>query len=437
MPARQPTTAVVNWRQRGRDDAPVAQRAIIRSLFDDAAVPGHACAYAIIDAYGSDLKLVAPGVMGVNASKNRHELLLQLIEDANHDEWMQVFLGGPENFMAEYWAGFLKELDSQMANWAPKPWKPGTNADWVAEEGKWRLALAMGDLTLSEPNVPAEPGPSAAKARANKDPLATASSKPAVPKAHRSGPKRKSGLHRLQAVPPVADDALVSVWEARGRADGPIAFRTIVRAVKDGAEGSGDAPDQKAAANLWAWTVAGNSDALGEALGYLAETVNRDRVASALATNPSGTFVSDYIAAFVGAYDAATVDFRAAATVGDYLGVAAPEEDCWRAALRALWVTMSPSDTIRGSARQGPGAPRLVVFHYCVSLGIVSFKRSSGVKVILPGGSRFLAGLPYTLISICAGWWGIPWGPIWTLQAIGRNLGGGTDVTALVRSEGI
>ena len=226
------------------------------------------------------------------------------------------------------------------------------------------------------------------------------------------------------------------LWEERGRADGPIAFRTIVRAVIEGAEGKGDAPDQKAAANLWAWTVGGNPDALGSALGCLAETVNRDHVVTALATSPSGTFVSNYIAAFAEAYHAATVDFRAAATVGDYLGVPTAEEDRWRAALSALWVTIDATNTTPNTSRHGTEMPRLVVFHYCVSLGIVSFKRSSGVKVILPGGSRFLAGLPYTLISICAGWWGIPWGPIWTLQAIGRNLSGGTDVTELVSSRG-
>jgi hypothetical protein len=209
--------------------------------------------------------------------------------------------------------------------------------------------------------------------------------------------------------------------------------------VKDGAEGTGDAPDQKAAANLWAWTVGGKREILGDALGCLAETVNRDRAKTELVSDPSGTLLSSYIAAFVDSYDAATADFRAATTtIGDYLGAPAPEESCWRDALGALWVTMTAPDTVAGGAGQGREAQaRFVVFHYCVSLGIVSFKRSSGVKVIPPGGSRILAGLPYTLISICAGWWGIPWGPIWTLQAIGRNLSGGTDVTALVRSEGI
>ena len=152
MTATQPSSPEVNWRARGRDDAPVAQRAIIRTMLDnDPPVPGHACAYAIMEAYGRDLKLVMPGVMSVHASEDRHGLLTQLMSDANRDEWMEAFLGAPENFMAEYGAGFLKELDNLMANWAPRPWKPGPNADLVAEEEKWRLALAMGDLLLPEP----------------------------------------------------------------------------------------------------------------------------------------------------------------------------------------------------------------------------------------------------------------------------------------------
>jgi hypothetical protein len=38
-------------------------------------------------------------------------------------------------------------------------------------------------------------------------------------------------------------------------------------------------------------------------------------------------------------------------------------------------------------------------------------------------------GLPFSLISLVAGWWGIPWGPIWTLTTLATNLSGGKDVT--------
>ena len=37
--------------------------------------------------------------------------------------------------------------------------------------------------------------------------------------------------------------------------------------------------------------------------------------------------------------------------------------------------------------------------------------------------------LPYTLLSAVLGWWGIPWGPIYTVQSIASNIKGGKDVT--------
>jgi hypothetical protein len=72
---------------------------------------------------------------------------------------------------------------------------------------------------------------------------------------------------------------------------------------------------------------------------------------------------------------------------------------------------------------------RLVVYQYCVSILILTFRRASGVKLIAPGQNPVLIGLPYTLVTLVAGWWGIPWGPIYTIQALWRNLNGGIDVT--------
>ena len=40
-----------------------------------------------------------------------------------------------------------------------------------------------------------------------------------------------------------------------------------------------------------------------------------------------------------------------------------------------------------------------------------------------------LQGLPFTLLSLLLGWWGIPWGPIYTIQSLWVNLKGGRDVT--------
>ncbi len=43
-------------------------------------------------------------------------------------------------------------------------------------------------------------------------------------------------------------------------------------------------------------------------------------------------------------------------------------------------------------------------------------------------------GLPYTLLSLFIGWWGFPWGLVYTPMVLIQNLGGGNDVTAEVMS---
>jgi hypothetical protein len=43
-----------------------------------------------------------------------------------------------------------------------------------------------------------------------------------------------------------------------------------------------------------------------------------------------------------------------------------------------------------------------------------------------------MKGMKYTAISLIMGWWGIPWGPIYTCKSLYMNLSGGKDVTAKV-----
>jgi hypothetical protein len=71
---------------------------------------------------------------------------------------------------------------------------------------------------------------------------------------------------------------------------------------------------------------------------------------------------------------------------------------------------------------------RFVVYSYCVSLVFVTYGRPSPIRFVRRGKSRFLTGLPYTLISLLLGWWGFPWGPIYTIKCVASNSTGGTDV---------
>lgn len=72
---------------------------------------------------------------------------------------------------------------------------------------------------------------------------------------------------------------------------------------------------------------------------------------------------------------------------------------------------------------------KFVVFEYCISLLFVTFKRGSGVYFVRPGESTIGRSIPFTLLSLVLGWWGFPWGPIYTIGAFITNFGGGKDVT--------
>ena len=75
---------------------------------------------------------------------------------------------------------------------------------------------------------------------------------------------------------------------------------------------------------------------------------------------------------------------------------------------------------------------KFVVFQYCVSIVFITFRRSTPVQLIKAGESAAAKSLPYTLLSLLLGWWGIPWGFIYTPMVPYRNLNGGTDVTPSV-----
>lgn len=78
---------------------------------------------------------------------------------------------------------------------------------------------------------------------------------------------------------------------------------------------------------------------------------------------------------------------------------------------------------------------KFVVYQYCVSILVLTFLRNSEIHFIPHNRSSANKGVGYTLLSLLAGWWGLPWGPIYTLTALTTNLSGGKDVTAAVVSE--
>jgi hypothetical protein len=77
---------------------------------------------------------------------------------------------------------------------------------------------------------------------------------------------------------------------------------------------------------------------------------------------------------------------------------------------------------------------RFVFYPYTISTFVLTFKRTSGVYLVRKHQSRVVKGLGYTLLTLILGWWGIPYGPRYTLESIRVNLQGGKDVTDDVMS---
>ena len=63
---------------------------------------------------------------------------------------------------------------------------------------------------------------------------------------------------------------------------------------------------------------------------------------------------------------------------------------------------------------------------YLLTYSVVFFtSRSAGAFRPIFGSCSVKAGLPYSFGTLLLGWWGIPWGPVYTVQAIARNFRGG------------
>lgn len=75
---------------------------------------------------------------------------------------------------------------------------------------------------------------------------------------------------------------------------------------------------------------------------------------------------------------------------------------------------------------------KFVVFEYCISVIVITLRRSSEVHFVRPGQSTLADAMPYILLSLAFGWWGFPFGLIYTPWTIITNLQGGKDVTSQV-----
>ena len=72
---------------------------------------------------------------------------------------------------------------------------------------------------------------------------------------------------------------------------------------------------------------------------------------------------------------------------------------------------------------------KFVVFQYTISIIVMTFRQSSDVYFVRAGENGAFKGIGFSLITLLFGWWGIPWGPIYSIGSLFNNFRGGKNVT--------
>ena len=67
----------------------------------------------------------------------------------------------------------------------------------------------------------------------------------------------------------------------------------------------------------------------------------------------------------------------------------------------------------------------LVFFECCISLLFLTLRLPSKPRRAWPWPWRLIQALPYTVVTLLFGWWGVPWGPIHTPLVLWTDLSGG------------
>ena len=75
---------------------------------------------------------------------------------------------------------------------------------------------------------------------------------------------------------------------------------------------------------------------------------------------------------------------------------------------------------------------KFVIFPYTMSFLITTLRRNSDIHFIRAGETTFKYSWKYILLNLLLGWWGFPWGLIYTPGALFKQIAGGKNVTAEV-----
>ncbi len=78
---------------------------------------------------------------------------------------------------------------------------------------------------------------------------------------------------------------------------------------------------------------------------------------------------------------------------------------------------------------------KFVTFQYTVSILFATFKRPSSIYFVDANESTMKHSWHLSTLTAVLGWWGLPWGPIYTIGTFIINFGGGKNVTDIVMQQ--
>lgn len=91
------------------------------------------------------------------------------------------------------------------------------------------------------------------------------------------------------------------------------------------------------------------------------------------------------------------------------------------------WVQENRMDIIKGYAyyngKKMDVDMEIVQFQTCISFLFISLRMPSRFYIKGYHNTKII-GSAYALVAIIFGWWGLPWGPIYTVQSIIKNIKG-------------
>ncbi|MCF7789282.1 MAG: hypothetical protein K9N47_24385 [Prosthecobacter sp.] len=117
----------------------------------------------------------------------------------------------------------------------------------------------------------------------------------------------------------------------------------------------------------------------------------------------------------------ATTDDWSEDDVSAYLNQPLLDKGRPMAGTEGMSIQQIEDDVLRGG--------RFRIFRYNFSVIVMSFQRGTEMRYFRAGQGTGAHAWPWTLLSMVVGWWGFPWGILFTFQTIYTNCMGGKDVT--------